>query len=155
MDRVARKCRPVTPQASGFQDLALEARSEGYRFVDRLDREWGDGSNRFDQAGECLLGVFEGETLVAVGGLNRDPYYAGNAGTGRIRHVYVRPTCRRAGLATKLIRELLSRGGLAFERLRLRTDNPAARQFYERIGFRPADEPGATHAWSSHRRSGA
>jgi len=152
MARVACRCRAVTPQASGFRDLAREARSEGYGFIDRLDREWADGSNCFDQAGECLLGVFEGGTVVAVGGLNRDPY-AGNTGTGRIRHLYVRPKWRRRGLATKLVQELLSRGERAFALLRLRTDNPAAGRLYESLGFQPADEPDATHAWSTPRRS--
>lgn len=148
MSRVDHACRSVTPEVPGFQDLAKVARSEGYRFLDRLDREWADGSNRFDQAGECLLGLFEGGVLVAVGGLNRDPY-ASDPGTGRVRHLYVRPNWRRAGLATRLIQELLLRGGLAFERLRLRTENPAAGRLYEGLGFSPTDEPDATHTWSS------
>lgn len=148
MARVACSCGVVTPQEAGFADLAREARSEGYRFIDRLEQEWADGSNRFDQAGECLLGLFQGGTLVAIGGLNCDPY-AGNACTGRIRHLYVRPRWRRAGLATQLMQELLARGGLAFGRLRLRTDNPAARRLYEGLGFRPVEEPDATHIRAS------
>ncbi len=153
MPRKDYSCRPFTPDASGFLDLAREARAEGYGFLDRLGREWADGSNRFDQPGECLLGLFEGGELVAVGGLNRDPY-AVDPGTGRIRHLYVAPKWRRAGLATRLTRELLLRGGLGFARLRLRTDNPAAAQLYEGLGFTSVDETDATHAWSSPARSG-
>ena len=153
MARIEYSCRPVTPEVSGFDGLAREARLEGYAFLDRLGREWADGCNRFDQAGECLLGHFDESALVAVGGLNRDPY-AGDPGTGRIRHLYVAPQRRRAGLATKLMQELLLRGGLAFARLRLRTDNAAAARLYERLGFSPADEPDATHVWSSPKRPG-
>jgi GNAT superfamily N-acetyltransferase len=153
MSRVDQTCRPVTPEVPGFGDLAREARAEGYRFLDRLDREWADGSNRFDKAGECLLGLFEGGVLVAVGGLNRD-HYASNPGTGRIRHLYVSPNRRRAGLATRLMQELLLRGGRGFERLRLRTESPAAGRLYEALGFSPTDEPDATHIWSGSARSG-
>jgi ribosomal protein S18 acetylase RimI-like enzyme len=144
MTRIEYRCRPVTPEVAGFEELAREAGSEDYRFLDRLGREWADGCNRFDQAGECLLGLFDGSELVAVGGLNRDPY-AGDPRTGRIRHLYVRPTRRRAGLATRLMLELILRGGLAFERLRLRTDNPAAARLYAGLGFSPTDAPNATH----------
>jgi predicted GNAT family acetyltransferase len=119
--------------------------------MDRLEREWADGSNRFDQAGERLLGLFEGATLVAVGGLSRDPY-AGDPSIGRIRHIYVRPRWRRTGLATQLIGELM-RGGPAFVRLRLRTRNPAARRLYEGLGFRPVEEQDATHAVLGRARS--
>jgi ribosomal protein S18 acetylase RimI-like enzyme len=146
-------CRPITPEVPGFRELAREARTEGFGFLDRLDREWANGRNRFDQAGECLLGLFEGGVLVAVGGLNRDPY-ANDPGTGRIRHLYVSPNRRRAGLATRLMLELLLRGGLAFERLRLRTENPATGRFYETLGFSPTGEPDATHTWSRPNRSG-
>jgi predicted GNAT family acetyltransferase len=119
--------------------------------MDRLEREWADGSNRFDHAGECLIGLFEGATLVAIGGLSRDPY-AGDPSIGRIRHVYVRPMWRRTGLATQLMRELISRREPAFTRLRLRTHNPAARQLYEGLGFQPVEETDATHVLSNHRR---
>ena len=147
MDRQALTCRPVTPQHGGFPDLAREARLEGWAFVDRLHRDWTEGSNRFDRDGEYFLGICKDGTLLAIGGLNRDPY-AGDASTGRVRHVYVRPNWRRAGLATLLIRELLSRGRPAFERVRLRTSNPRARRLYEKLGFRPVEAPNATHVFS-------
>jgi GNAT superfamily N-acetyltransferase len=144
MTYVACDCREVTPREPGFHDLAREARSEGYGFIDRLDQEWANGSNRFDRAGESLLGLIQGGMLVGIGGLNRDPY-AGDAETGRIRHLYVRRVWRRTGLATRLMRELLARSDLIFSRVRLRTDNPQAKRLYEGLGFRPTDEPQATH----------
>jgi GNAT superfamily N-acetyltransferase len=148
------KCRTVTPREPGFQEMARVARAEGFGFIDRLVREWAEGSNRFDGPGECLLGVFEGETLLAVGGLNRDPYASART-IGRIRHLYVRPTLRRAGLATTLMQELLARSAPWFDLLRLRTDNPAARQLYEKLGFQPVNEPEATHVWLASRRAGS
>jgi ribosomal protein S18 acetylase RimI-like enzyme len=146
MHRSASTCRPITPQTPGFQELASDARSEGHNLMERLDREWAAGSNRFEQPGECLLGLFEGATLIAVGGVSRDPY-AGDPSIGRIRHIYVRPKWRRAGRATQLMRNLIPRAQLAFVRVRLRTRNPAARRLYERLGFQPVEEPNATHVF--------
>ncbi len=149
----SRTCRPVTPQDVSFHELAQEARSEGHHFIDRLLGQWADGSNRFDQTGECLLGRFENELLVAVGGLNRDPYTR-NQGTGRIRHLYVRLLWRRTGFATELMRELLLRGGPVFERIHLRTDNPAAIRLYAALDFSPTNKRHATHVWLSPKCEG-
>ena len=74
----------------GLDELRAEARAEGYNFIDRLANEWESGMNRFDASGETLCGHLENGLLVAVGGLNRDPF-AGRADVGRIRRVYVRP----------------------------------------------------------------
>jgi ribosomal protein S18 acetylase RimI-like enzyme len=154
MDRLSRTCRPATPQDTGFPDLAHDARREGWAFIDRLDREWAEGSNRFNRDGECLLGVFVGGTLVVIAGLNRDPY-SGDTSAGRVRHLYVRPVWRRGGLATQLMRELLSRGRLAFVRIRLRSSNPLARRLYEKLGFRPVEEANATHVLSLQQDPGS
>ena len=139
-------CRGVTPDDSGFQELAREAGSEGYHFVDRLRREWTSRSNRFEHSGECLLGIVCDAKLLAIGGLNRDPF-TGDDATGRIRHLFVRAECRRVGLGTLLLHELVAHSRNTFKRLRLRTDSPAACKFYEKLGFQPIQEPGATHVW--------
>ncbi|MEP5624120.1 MAG: hypothetical protein ABJP82_16225 [Hyphomicrobiales bacterium] len=69
-----------------IQSLAKQAQAEGFSFIDRLLEYWGDGSNRFNGKGECFLQLMSAETLVAVGGINRDPYTA-EPGVGRIRHL--------------------------------------------------------------------
>jgi hypothetical protein len=93
-----------------------------------------------------LLGVFEGAQVVAVGGLNRD---ADAPDKQRVEFATFMcgPCGAVGGLATALMGKLLRRGSLAFVRLRLRTDNPAAGRFYEGLGFLPTEEPSATHLW--------
>lgn len=139
---------PVTPDHPGFRPLAVEARDEGYRFIDRLASEWEDAANRFDAAGECLFGITRGDALVAIGGLNADPY-CDNGRTGRLRHVYVRVACRREGLGTLLIGALLAAAKDHFSRVRLRTDNPHAARLYEHLGFAAAGNADATHIFEA------
>jgi N-acetylglutamate synthase len=49
----------------------------------------------------------------------------------------VRPDARRRGLGSVLLRGLLDGAGVARCWLQVREDNPGARAFYARIGFRP------------------
>lgn len=125
--------------------LANKARSEGFSFVDRLLDDWRNGSNCFDGEGECLLQVASADTLVAVGGINRDPYTA-EPNVGRIRHVYVRPKFRRSGAGRVLMEELLEQP-MHFKRIRLRATDERAYQFYESLGFVPSNEPHASHVF--------
>ena len=50
----------------------------------------------------------------------------------------VRPAARRRGLGSVLLRGLLEGAGVRRCWLQVREDNPAARAFYARAGFRPA-----------------
>lgn len=127
-----------------LKGLAAEARAEGYRFVDRLIDDWESGRNRFSEPGEKLLGVFAGGDLVAVGGLNRDPYVQ-RENVGRLRHIYVHPRCRRLGIGKLLVAALLKGLSRQFWKVCLRTDTAIASLFYEACGFRPSDESEATH----------
>ena len=110
--------------------------------------EWRDGTNRFDGPGEAFRGVFRAGVLVAVGGLNADPYLPleDRGGTARLRHVYVRLAWRRAGVGAALTRQLVSLAAPRFRRVRLRTGAPGAARMYERCGFERVEEPDATHA---------
>ncbi len=142
---MAAAIRPATPASTGFDALASDAAGEGHRFVARLATEWRSGANRFDRPGEAFRGVFHACELVAVGGLNADPYLP-DPGTGRLRHVYVRPAWRRTGVGTAVTRHLLSLAKPRFWRVRLRTGDPGAARMYERCGFARVAEPGVTHA---------
>ena len=51
-----------------------ESEAHGLRFVRRLTDEWLNGVNRFDRPGEALFAARDGADVVAVGGLNIDPY---------------------------------------------------------------------------------
>ncbi|MEM9628931.1 MAG: GNAT family N-acetyltransferase [Pseudomonadota bacterium] len=127
-----------------FRALVAEASTEGFQFVDRLADEWNTGVNRFSRPGEKLLGVFDGDCAIAVGGLNRDPY-AQQDHVGRLRHLYVHPRYRRLGVARQLVSALLENHHEHFERVRLRTSTTAANHFYEACEFRPIEEADATH----------
>jgi GNAT superfamily N-acetyltransferase len=136
-------CRIRLP-ISGLEELRFEARAEGYNFMERLAEEWESGTNRFDAPGETLCGHMENGLLVAVGGLNRDPF-AGRAEVGRIRRVYVRAAWRGKGIGAALVTALIQDARRDFTCVRLRAENPGATRLYERLGFKPIADPSATH----------
>lgn len=136
---------PVTLPLPALEPLRIEARAQGFRFLDRFVAAWESGANRFDRPGECLLGALEGNALRAIGGISHDPYVTGG-GTGRLRHLYVVQAERRRGLGSALVARLLAESAGVFSQVRLSTDTTAAARFYERCGFQPLADPHATHA---------
>jgi GNAT superfamily N-acetyltransferase len=142
---IALKIAPVTATLTDLDALRKEASDEGFRFIERLHQDWHADANRFDKAGECLLVAWSDASPVGIGGLNRDPYTASQT-TGRLRHLYVRNSVRRNGVASALLKELLARARGAFSVVRLRTDTPEAASFYLSQGFRPVSDDSASHA---------
>lgn len=130
---------------AAFPGLAAAASAEGFDFLKRMQDEWESGKNRFSGPGEYVVGISHGDMLVAIGGLNKDPY-AIEATTGRLRHIYVSAAHRRLGVGRALVDTLLSQAGSYFHRVRLRTNSAEAAAFYERYGFSPVQEPDATHS---------
>jgi len=128
----------------GLDELRTEARKEGYRFLETLVDEWASGKNRFDAPGEILCGHLDQGLLVAVGGLNCDPF-AGRPEVGRIRRVYVRDAWRNKGVGKALVSTLVDEARKHFHLVRLRAENPGAARLYERLGFTPIASPDATH----------
>jgi GNAT superfamily N-acetyltransferase len=129
---------------AGLDTLHAESRAEGYNFIDTLVAEWASGRNRFDRPGELLCGHLDRGLLVAVGGLNRDPF-AGRADIGRIRRVYVRAGWRNRGIGKALVANLVQEARCHFGSVRLRAENADAARLYERLGFVPIADPDATH----------
>jgi GNAT superfamily N-acetyltransferase len=126
--------------------LVADSERAGWRFVRRLADEWAAGANRFDRPGEALFGAWTGVRLVGVCGLNVDPY-AADPGVGRVRRLYVLAECRRLGVGRRLVQAVIEAARGRFGLLRLRTENPQAAAFYERLGFRRlAGVPESTHA---------
>ncbi|MGB3127019.1 MAG: GNAT family N-acetyltransferase, partial [Pseudomonas sp.] len=117
-------------QAHALEALALR---EGFRFITRLITEWENQSNRFDQPGECLLGVFHHGQLIAIGGVSVDPY--AGPGIARLRRVYVAPEQRGRQVGKALVHQLLEHAAGHFQQARLSTDTPQAAAFYRRCGF--------------------
>jgi len=128
----------------GIEELRREAREEGYNFLETLVEEWARGANCFDGPGEILCGAFDEGPLVAVGGLNRDPF-AGRDEVGRVRRVYVRPGWRNRGIGEALVKRLVEHARQSFRVVRLRAENARAALLYERMGFSRCDDPDATH----------
>lgn len=131
--------------AAGFIVLVAESEQAGLRFLRRLADEWTSGVNRFDRPGEALFGARIGRELVAVGGLNVDPYVQ-NPRIARVRHLYVLSAWRRHGIGARLVTEIVEAARGRFERLQLRTTNPEAARLYERLGFERRDDvPHCSH----------
>ena len=130
--------------APGIEQLLKEAQAEGYDFVDTLVDDWASGTNRFDGPGEALFGHRDQGSLVAVGGLNLDPF-AGRPDMGRIRRVYVRQAWRNAGIGRALVSSLTEEARKSFRSVRLRAENADAARLYERMGFVAVTEADATH----------
>jgi GNAT superfamily N-acetyltransferase len=128
----------------GLEHLEREAREEGYDFIATLVEEWANAQNRFDGPGEVLCGGLDQGVLVAVGGLNLDPF-AARPDLGRIRKVYVRPAWRGKGVGGALVTHLVAQARLGFQCVRLRAANAGAGRLYERLGFVPVESPEATH----------
>jgi GNAT superfamily N-acetyltransferase len=117
-----------------FEALTKMSLAEGYAFVQQLVDEYQSGTNRFDGQGGVLLGGYVEHELIAVGGVQRDPYLNDPA-VGRVRHVYVQPTYRRLGVGRLLMGALIEHARNHFEILTLRTPTTHGDAFYTTLGF--------------------
>ena len=122
----------------GVGPLVSESEQAGLGFVRRLAEEWASGRNRFDRPGEALFAATLDGRMIGVCGLNIDPYAPGPK-VGRVRHLYVLVRHRHLGVGRQLVGEVIRVARDSFEKLRLRTNNPAAARLYERMGFRRSD----------------
>jgi len=122
--------------------LAIEARREGYRFIDRLIDEWFDGSNRFDRDGEYLLMAFAGEAPVGVGGLSAEPTIADAL---RMRRFYVHPSVRGQGIGRMLADALIDQARQATTLLTVHSGSEDASAFWQALGFQPHLGNGYSH----------
>lgn len=114
--------------------LADLARAEGSLMVDRLMECFESGSNRFDSQGEALFGAEQAGILVGIGGLNVDPYFS-DPTLGRVRHLYIHPRARRAGVGRQVIQAIGNLGRGHFSQLQLFTPGESAGRFYVALGF--------------------
>jgi GNAT superfamily N-acetyltransferase len=114
--------------------LVAESETAGLGFVRRLAEEWTGGENRFDRPGEALFEASIEGRLIGLCGLNIDPYTA-EPRVGRVRHLYVLSAHRQRGIGRQLVEAVIGAARGPFDRLRLRTGNPAAARLYEGLGF--------------------
>jgi len=116
-----------------LEAVRAESVLEGFKFVARLCEEWRSGANRFDAPGEGLFVAQNSTGIVGVCGLNRDPY-VDDLAIGRVRHLYVSPSCRRQGIGRALVTTVTEAARIRFRMIRLRT-TPDAGSFYRALGF--------------------
>ncbi len=114
--------------------LVRESEEQGFRFLDTLVEEYENGSNRFDLPGEGLFGAYDGETLIGIGGLNRDPFLF-DPQVGRARRVYILSEYRRQGVGKMLMEAIIHEARPHYKLLTLRAETPEAAALYEGLGF--------------------
>jgi GNAT superfamily N-acetyltransferase len=125
--------------------LLYESKREGHELVQKTIDDWNNNANKFDGNGEKLWGLLSDTELVGIGGLNRDPYTT-EPNIGRVRHLYIRESYRRKGLATLMMKAIVDRAQQHFAMLRLFTGSPVAAEFYETLGFQKIQGYKVTHA---------
>jgi GNAT superfamily N-acetyltransferase len=125
---------PALPR--GIGDLAGVASSEGFGMVSRLITDYLSGANTFSKQGERLCAALNDQQVIAIGGLNVDPYYD-SPSLGRIRHLYVHPDFRRGGVGARLMGLIEEHGEAYFDSLQLFTESTAAARFYEALHYMP------------------
>ncbi|WP_366925838.1 GNAT family N-acetyltransferase [Acinetobacter sp.] len=76
---------------------------KGFYFLHRLEQDLKIGENCFNQFGEALFVVYEQKHLIAIGGLNHDPYHGAQEKIGRLCHFYIHPQYRRKGIGAYLL----------------------------------------------------
>ena len=122
--------------------LLVESRSEGFEFLDRLVNEYEGHINRFRGPNEALFAVYLDKDMIAIGGLNNDPY-AQEKDIGRVRHVYVLSAWRKQGVGKLLVERIIEQARSSYRILTLRTFSEGADKFYRALGFQT---DGETHA---------
>ncbi|MES5939053.1 MULTISPECIES: GNAT family N-acetyltransferase [unclassified Bacillus cereus group] len=125
--------------------LVQESKDEGFNFLIKLISEYENKINTFNKTGECLFGIFQGEKLIGIGGLNKDPYTENNK-IGRLRRLYISKDYRRKGLGNLLLNRLLLHAEKYFKVVVLHTDTKQGDVFYNANGF----VKGEVYKGSSH-----
>ncbi|WP_412675852.1 GNAT family N-acetyltransferase [Bacillus paramycoides] len=125
--------------------LVQESKEGGFNFLIKLINEYESERNTFSKSGECLYGIFQGNTLIGIGGLNQDPYTKDNK-IGRLRRFYISKAYRRIGLGKLLLKQLLRHAEKYFHVVVLHTDTKQGDEFYCVNGFvKGEDYKGSSH----------
>lgn len=119
-----------------FEALRSEASAESFAFIEGLREEWLAG--RYDGSDDrfAIFAAFHEGELAGVGAVTPDPYDPA-PDLLRVRHVYVRPLHRAAGIGRVLAAALIQQGLALTPRLSLRAADQRAAAFWEANGFAP------------------
>ena len=116
--------------------LADHAAQEGLQFLHRLIEDYTSGKNRFEQPGEFFLVAYDGQQLIACGGLNIQHSDNGEPSRiGRVRLFYVLPKYRKHGIGKQLLLKLESLAKPNFSALCLNTHTQQAEIFYKKHNY--------------------
>ncbi len=140
------RCDAVLPDA--VDTLIAAANAEGFDFVERLRARWRDGAyhdgvNPADKDASVFAAFVEGE-LRAIGAQTHDSYDPAPSHR-RLRHFYVRPTARRAGVGRALATALIQDAFNIAPRLHLRATHALSTAFWDAMGFTRVDHPTRSH----------
>lgn len=142
MDIRLLRLRAIDPEVLRLVSIA---ESEGHANMALFVQEYESGRNCFAKAGEILLGAFDRQRLVGIGGLNADPYEPAR-GVGRVRRMYVDPAYRSLGVGAMLVGCIESHARGHFPALQLFTSSPRAAAFYEKLGYIPQYRHKVSHS---------
>ncbi|HDR7355508.1 GNAT family N-acetyltransferase [Bacillus wiedmannii] len=132
--------------------LVQESKDEGFNFLIKLISDYENKINIFNKTGECLYGIFQGEKLIGIGGLNEDPYSENNK-IGRVRRFYIAKEYRRKGLGRLLLVRIISDAKKHLNIVVLNTDTVQGDKFYTSSGFvKGIKFVGASHYLNLHKR---
>ncbi|WP_141547857.1 GNAT family N-acetyltransferase [Bacillus wiedmannii] len=135
-----------------YDYLIEESKEEEFNFLIRLISEYENKINIFNKTGECLYGIFQGEKLIGIGGLNEDPYTENNK-ISRLRRFYIAKEYRRKGLGRLLLVRIISDAKKYFNIVVLNTDTVQGDKFYTSIGFvKGIKFVGASHYLNLNKR---
>ena len=116
---------------------ALDGDPDAFRYTTADDRRAGEAAWRERLRRDYVIGAVADEGLIGIGGFAR---LTGDKidHKGLIWGMYVRPEARGRGVADALMLALLehARARVRLVQLTVMADNPRARAFYERHGFR-------------------
>lgn len=127
---------------SNADPLRLEARLEGFHFIERLYDEWASGKNTFSQKGEILFAAYVENKVAGIGGLTVDPAYTDAL---RMRRFFVRKDFRRYGVATQLVSSLIDQTKNHQRNMTVNAGTADAPAFWEAMGFTATEKPMITH----------
>lgn len=115
--------------------LVVESSKEGFRHMKRLVDEYQSGTNRFDKHGEVLFVACDHDRIIGIGGLNQTL----TDGIGRVRRLYISRDYRKQGIGRMIMDRVIEEAKRHYQMIELKTDNPAADQFYRSLGFSVKD----------------
>ncbi|MBE7150976.1 GNAT family N-acetyltransferase [Bacillus mycoides] len=125
--------------------LVQESKEDGFNFLIKLINEYESKRNTFSKTGECLYGIFRGDMLIGIGGLNQDPYTKDNK-VSRLRRFYISKDFRRMGLGKLLLKKLLRHAEKYFHVVVLHSDTKQGDEFYSANGFvKSGNYKGSSH----------